>query len=69
MSDGGIGSDLDNVRVPHADTDAIARFHAAGVDRDFLTREELAHGQRFDPSLAVPFLDSLDADNVMARKV
>jgi phosphatidylserine/phosphatidylglycerophosphate/cardiolipin synthase-like enzyme len=49
--------------------DGISGCHTGCGDDDFLAGEELAHGQRFQPSLPIPLLESFDADGVLIGEV
>ncbi len=61
--------DLEYILVPHAYRDGFAAIQAAGIDADLSAGEKPAHGQRFDPSLAVPFLLSPYRDEKVGRHV
>ena len=50
------GVDFQDVFVTQADADGLAAIEAAGIDADLNTGVKPAHGQRFEPSLAVPLL-------------
>ena len=67
MAYGSLGAHIEELRSSHAHADGLAALEAAGVDGDFFAGKKLAHGQRFEPSLAVPLLDTVHADEVVRR--
>ena len=69
MSHGRRRIDFQDMLVPHADDDGLPTIEATGVDTDLRTGEEPAHGQRFEPSLAVPLLLTLDGHKIMGRHI
>ena len=60
---------FEDIIVPHADKDGFPAIQAAGVDTNLRTGEEPAHGQRFEPSLAVPLLFPIDCHEIMGRYI
>jgi len=65
MSHGRRWIDFEDTLVPHTDEDGLPTIQATGVDTDLSTREEPAHGQRFEPSLTVPLLVPLYSHKIM----
>ena len=68
IADSLIGANFENIRVSHSHTDAVSTLKTTAIDRYFLTGKKMAHGQRFEPSLAIPFLNAVYADKVLVRK-
>ena len=69
MSYGRWWIDFEDLLVTHADADGLPTIQATGVDMDLRTREEPAHGQHFDSSLAVPLLVPLYSHKIMGRYI
>jgi hypothetical protein len=68
--------DLQDLLVPHAgrgdpraEADGSTTIQASGFDHNLFPREEPAHGQRLHPSLPVPLLYAVDANEVMGWNV
>jgi hypothetical protein len=47
----------------------LATIQATGFQLDFTTREQPAHGQRLQPSLAIPLLYAVYRDQMMGRDI
>ncbi len=56
MSHGHRWMDFQDLLVPHTDEDGLPTIQATGVDTDLSTRIKPAYGRRFESSLAVPLL-------------
>ena len=69
MSHGRRWIDFQDMLVPHADEDGLPAIQTMGVNTDLGTREEPAHGQRFESSLAVPLLVPLYSHKIMGRYI
>src|SRR5262249_42851284 len=69
MSHGRRWIDFQDILVTHADENGLPTIQATGVDTDLSTREEPAHGQHFEPSLAVPILVPLYSHKIMGRYI
>ncbi len=65
MSHGGRWIDFQDLFVLRPDDDGLPAIQATGIDPDFGTGKKPAHGQRFDSSLSVPLLVSLDRHKIM----
>jgi hypothetical protein len=50
-----------NLLIAHADKDRLAAIQTTRVNADLSAREEPAHGQYFQASLAVPLLFTLQS--------
>ncbi len=61
--------DFQDFIVSHADENRLPAIKTAGVDTDFCTGEEPAHGQRFKPSLSVPLLYTVYGDQIVGRYI
>ena len=61
-----LGLDL---AVLHIDPDGLPAVEAHGIDSYRLTGKEPADRQRFERSLAEPFLLSVDSQPVLGRKI
>jgi hypothetical protein len=68
VADSLLRADFENFRTSHPHTDTVSAMQTPGVDFDFLTGEKMAHGQRFEASLAIPFLYAVYTDEMMIRK-
>ena len=60
---------LQDLFVAHAYDNGLTAVETCGVDANFLTGEQPAHGQRFEPSLAVPFLFAIHTHAILGRQV
>jgi hypothetical protein len=60
--------DLD-LSVLHLDPNGLAAIEAGGIDSYRLTGKEPADRQRFERSLAEPFLLSIDRQTVLGREI
>jgi len=69
MSYGRRWINFQNIPVTHADEDGLPTIQATSVDTDLSTREEPAHGQHFESSLAVPLLVPLYSHKMMGRYI
>src|SRR5262244_4510607 len=69
MSHGRRWIDFQDILVTHADENGLPTIQATGVDTDLSTREEPAHGQHFEPSLAEPILAPLYSHKIMGRYI
>jgi len=69
MSYGRRWIDFEDLFITHADEDGLTTIQAASVDTDLRTREEPAHGQHFETSLAVPLLVPLYRHKIMGRHI
>lgn len=65
----GRGAHFQQFTIPNANPNRLAGIEAAGVDLDFLTGKQPAHGQRFQRSLGKPLLLVLNRDRVVIAKV
>ena len=61
--------DFEDLFITHADEDGFPTIQATSVYADLRAREEPAHGQHFETSLAVPLLFPLDRHKMMGRYI
>jgi hypothetical protein len=62
-------AEFENIRITHKHMDMHSAVQTPAVNRDFSAREKMAHGQRFQPSLAIPFLNPVHTYLVMVGQV
>jgi hypothetical protein len=60
---------LEYLVISGANQDGLSTVKTASLNRDFLVWEKPAHGQHLHTSLAVPFLDTVNADQEMCWNI
>lgn len=69
MSYGRRRVDLQDFIVSHADENRLPAIKTPCIDSHLFSGEEPAHGQRFEPSLAVPLLLTFYCYKIMGRHI